>query len=118
MNSIRPAIKGRTACRSFQKSVKKKGKLSTSHRYNLLPLLPSGPGGIQRELVVYDFPDANIVLFGKLTKLFVKIVEYERQDIIHPAEFQYFTGADKQYAHICACNMLIFSHNLPAGTAG
>ena len=98
MNSIRPAIKGRTACRSFQKSVKKKGKLSTSHRYNLLPLLPSGPGGIQRELVVYDFPDANIVLFGKLTKLFVKIVEYERQDIIHPAEFQYFTGAHKQYA--------------------
>lgn len=34
----------------------KKGKLSTSHRYNLLPLLPSGPGGVQRELVVYDFP--------------------------------------------------------------
>ena len=118
MNSIRPAIKGRTACRSFQKSVKKKGKLSTSHRYNLLPLLPSGPGGIQRELVVYDFPDANIVLFGKLTKLFVKIVEYERQDIIHPAEFQYFTGADKQYAQIFARNMLILSHNLPAGTAG
>ena len=28
------------------------GKLITSHRYNLLPLLPSGPGGIQRELVV------------------------------------------------------------------
>ena len=23
-----------------------------SHRYNHLPLLPSGPGGIQRELVV------------------------------------------------------------------
>ena len=118
MNRIRPAIKGRTACRSFQKSVKKKGKLSTSHRYNLLPLLPSGPGGIQRELVVYDFPDANIVLFGKLTKLFVKIVEYERQDIIYPTEFQYFTGTDKQYAQICACNMLILSHNLPAGTAG
>lgn len=33
-----------------------KGKLSTSHRCDLLPLLPSGPGGIQRELVVYDFP--------------------------------------------------------------
>ena len=25
---------------------KKKGKLSTSHRYNLLPLLPSDPGGV------------------------------------------------------------------------
>ena len=95
MNSIRPAIKGRTAFTFVQKFVQKKGQLSTSHRYNLLPLLPSGPGGIQRELVVYDFPDANIVLFGKLTKLFVKIVEYERQDIIHPADFQYFTGAHK-----------------------
>lgn len=30
----------------------KKGKQSTSHRYNLLPLLRSGPGGVQRELVV------------------------------------------------------------------
>ena len=30
----------------------KKGKLLTSHRYNHLPLLPSGPGGIQQELVV------------------------------------------------------------------
>ena len=30
----------------------KKGKLTTSHRYNLLPLLRSRPGGIQRELVV------------------------------------------------------------------
>ena len=39
-----------------EKGTKKKGKLSTSHRYDLLPLLPSDPGGIQRELVVYDFP--------------------------------------------------------------
>ena len=30
---------------------KKNGK-PTSHRYNRLPLLPSGPGGVQRELVV------------------------------------------------------------------
>ena len=35
----------------------KKGKLDTSHRYDLLPLLRSSPGGIQRELVVYDLPD-------------------------------------------------------------
>ena len=43
---------------------RKKGKLNTSHRYNLLPLLPSGPGGIQRELVVYDLPDAKVVIFS------------------------------------------------------
>ena len=28
------------------------GKRSTSHRYDLLPLLRSNPGGVQRELVV------------------------------------------------------------------
>ena len=34
---------------------KRKGKKManrTSHRYNRLPLLPSGPGGVQQELVV------------------------------------------------------------------
>jgi hypothetical protein len=30
---------------------KKRGE-PTSHRYNRLPLLPSGPGGVQQELVV------------------------------------------------------------------
>lgn len=38
----------------------KKGKLTMSHRYDLIPLLPSGPGGVLRELVAQDFPDANI----------------------------------------------------------
>ena len=38
------------------KKAQKKGKLGTSHRYDLLPLLHSCPGGVQRELVVYDFP--------------------------------------------------------------
>lgn len=31
-----------------------------SHRFNHLPLLPSDPGGIQRELVVSDLPAAKI----------------------------------------------------------
>ena len=35
---------------------RKKGKLDISHRYNHLPLLPSDPGGVQWELVVYDLP--------------------------------------------------------------
>jgi len=30
----------------------KKGKLTTSRRYNQLPLLPSSPGEIRRELTV------------------------------------------------------------------
>jgi len=33
-------------------SKKEPGKLIISHRYNHLPLLPSGPGGIQQELAV------------------------------------------------------------------
>ena len=48
----------------------KKGKLDTSHRYDLLPLLPSGPGGIQRELVVYDLPDAKILKISLRQKFF------------------------------------------------
>ncbi len=38
----------------------KKGQAMVSHRYNRLPLLPSGPGGIQRELVVPDLPSAKV----------------------------------------------------------
>ena len=41
----------------------------TSHRYDLLPLLPSGPGGVQRELVVYDFPDAKVRYFSGFAKI-------------------------------------------------
>ena len=32
------------------------GKLPASRRYNLIPLLRSHPGGIQRELAVQDLP--------------------------------------------------------------
>ena len=35
---------------------KKKGKRTASHRYDLLPLLPSGPDGVQRELTARDSP--------------------------------------------------------------
>jgi len=45
-----------------------KGKLLISHRYNLLPLLHSCPGGVHRELVVQDLPlAAKIRLFLKET---------------------------------------------------
>jgi hypothetical protein len=36
------------------------GKQLLSHRYNLLPLLCSHPGGVQRELIVKDLPTANV----------------------------------------------------------
>ena len=36
-----------------------RGKRSASHRYNLLPLLPSGPDGVERELVVQDLPHTH-----------------------------------------------------------
>ncbi len=46
----------------------KKGKLSTSHRYNLLSLLSSDPGEVGRELVVYDFPVTKVVIFRKIAR--------------------------------------------------
>jgi hypothetical protein len=36
----------------LNEKVGKKIANRTSHRYNRLPLLPSGPGGVQQELVV------------------------------------------------------------------
>ena len=49
---------------------KKKGKLLISHRYNLIPLLHSCPGGVHRELVVQDLPlSAKIVLFFSLQNI-------------------------------------------------
>ena len=53
--------------------IRKKGKLDTSHRYDLLPLLRSSPGGIRRELVVYDFPEckgSHFLQFSKNNFLF------------------------------------------------
>ena len=40
------------SCLKVSRHKTKKGKLLISHRYNLLPLLHSCPGGFQRELVV------------------------------------------------------------------
>ena len=36
----------------FDPTGQKNARLLTSHRYNHLPLLPSGPGGVQQELAV------------------------------------------------------------------
>ena len=75
----------------------KKGKLITSHRYDLLPLLRSSPGGIQRELVVYDFPSANIRTFLFSAKL--NTVEHERQQVFNFAEFPDFLLSYEQDSH-------------------
>ncbi|MGY3053746.1 hypothetical protein ACVWYG_001947 [Pedobacter sp. UYEF25] len=44
----------------------KMGKHLLSHRYNLLPLLRSHPGGVRRELVVKDLPATKV---AKLLRL-------------------------------------------------
>ena len=44
--------------------VRRKGKLNTSHRYNRLPLLPSGPGGFSRSWSCMTYPTANVVIFS------------------------------------------------------
>ena len=77
----------------------KKGKLSTSHRYDLLPLLRSSPGGIRRELVVYDFPDCKYSYFFCFCKINVSpdldAVEYQREKVIHLLEFPYSIGSNQ-----------------------
>ena len=72
----------------------KKGKLDTSHRYDLLPLLPSGPGGIQRELVVYDLPDAKILKISLRQKFFTESgsEEHEIEDTYSRARLSKMKG--------------------------
>jgi len=48
----------------------KKRANRTSHRYNRLPLLPSGPGGIQQELVVPACRGAKIEDYWNLKGYF------------------------------------------------
>lgn len=45
------------------------GKQLLSHRYNLLPLLRSRPGGVQKELIVKDLPGTNVAIHTNLQKL-------------------------------------------------
>lgn len=52
------------------------GKQLLSHRYNLLPLLCSHPGGVQRELVVKDLP----------------VTKVEKDVVLQNAFFEFFEG--------------------------
>ena len=55
----------------------KKGKLFVSHRYNLIPLLHSCPGGVHRELVVQDLPLVRKINIIYLTaKFFLVCIFY------------------------------------------
>jgi len=45
---------------------KKRGKLPISRRYDLLPLLPSDPDGVHRELAVWNLP--HIILNNQYIK--------------------------------------------------
>ncbi len=81
-----------------------------SHRYDLLPLLPSGPGGIQRELVAYDFPYANILLF-------VETVKNEWKDIVYPGEFPSLFSSEHNDTQRLPAKSLIFGHHLATSAA-
>ena len=59
---------------TFTKRHKKKGKKTTSRRYNLLPLLRSRPGGLAGSWPCRTYPAAKVILFLFLTNFFEKIV--------------------------------------------
>ena len=58
---------------NLYKKAQKKGKKTTSRRYNLLPLLRSRPGGLAGSWPCRTYPAAK-VLFLFLTNFFEKIV--------------------------------------------
>ena len=49
-------VRGNQDAAAEDHSKRKKGKRSAARRCDLLPLLPSGPDGVQRELAVRDLP--------------------------------------------------------------
>ncbi len=53
-------------------SQKKEGKLTASHRYDHLPLLPSDPGGFSRSWSYWTCPSAKVVLLQSFYKPFQK----------------------------------------------
>ena len=65
----------------------KMGKHLLSHRYNLLPLLRSRPGGVQRELIVKDLPTANVRKEIRLGKIFFKICPYFTEQSSNQLEY-------------------------------
>ena len=54
------------------KRVQKKGKKTTSRRYNLLPLLRSRPGGLAGSWPCRTYPAAKVLHFLLLTNFFLK----------------------------------------------
>ena len=59
---------------NLYKKAQKKGKKTTSRRYNLLPLLRSRPGGLAGSWPCRTYPAAKVILFLCLTNFFEKIV--------------------------------------------
>ena len=72
--------------------VQKKGKLDISHRYNRIPLLPSGPGGILQELVVYDLPGHKGRKIFIIPKLYLETAEREREQSIYGFHYLNLAG--------------------------
>ena len=62
----------------YHKLSKIKGKLLISHRYNLIPLLHSCPGGVHRELVVQDLPfkGKNTIILLDIKQFLTSIFMY------------------------------------------
>ena len=100
---------------------RKKGKLDTSHRYDLLPLLRSSPGGIQRELVVYDFPGCKGRHFLQISKnnypIYLNTVKNQRKKVVCFLELPYFLSSYQKDAHRLASLGLVLGHDLSARAA-
>ena len=89
----------------FASNKQKKGKLSTSHRYDLLPLLRSSPGGIRRELVVYDFPDCKY-------SQFLNTVKNKWQKVLYFVKLSDLFSTYKENLHRTFALELILDHHL------
>ena len=93
----------------------KKGKLDISHRYNRIPLLPSGPGGILQELVVYDLPGHKGRKNFIIPKLYLETAEREREQSIYGFHYLNLAGRTNNYGYWRTGPFLALNHYLNAG---
>jgi len=76
------------------------GKHLLSHRYNLLPLLRSRPGGVQRELIVKDLPGTKVAKEIILQKEFCDLFLFKEGFWLNALRLNGLNGNKKMHIFI------------------
>ena len=76
----------------------------TSHRYNRLPLLPSGPGGVQQELVVPICRSKDIeslAVVGRRVEIVCEMSNWMRESLVRSRQVPVLAEVNPM-KHLCS----------------